>query len=104
MGDTILTNEIRDFVRINQPDYIVAPTGKAQFDIGAPLLLNEEEIIELASLSTGIIIANHMDALDHCRIGRRDLAIILNEHGLVKRFIIPKDGETLELDSSQVQN
>ncbi|KKK66625.1 hypothetical protein LCGC14_2962210, partial [marine sediment metagenome] len=39
MGDTILTNEIREFIKKNQPDYIVAPTGKAQFDIGAPLLL-----------------------------------------------------------------
>ena len=97
MGDTILTDEIREFICHNQPNYIVAPTGKAQFDIGAPLLLSEEDIIELASLSTGIIIANHMDALDHCRISRKDLAIILKEHHLVERFIIPNDGETLAL-------
>ncbi len=97
MGDTILTDEIRRFIRDNQPDYIVAPTGKAQFDIGAPLLLNEKEIIELASLSTGLIIANHMEALDHCRINRQDLTTILKDQNLSKRFMIPNDGETVNL-------
>lgn len=97
MGDTILTNEIREFIQQKQPDYIVAPTGKAQFDIGAPLLLNEKEIIELASLSHGTIIANHMDALDHCRIKRQDLKVLLRTEGLENRFIIPDDGETIEL-------
>ncbi|MBU2952714.1 MBL fold metallo-hydrolase [Marinobacter sp. F3R08] len=95
MGDTILTDDIRQFVAINQPDYIVAPTGKAQFDIGAPLLLNEEEILELASLSEGKIIANHMDALDHCRITRSDLSALVKKHDLLKKFVIPNDGETL---------
>jgi L-ascorbate metabolism protein UlaG (beta-lactamase superfamily) len=98
MGDTVLTDTIREFVINNQPDYIVAPTGKAQFDIGAPLLLNEMEIIELAELSSGSIIANHMDALDHCRIGRLDLIELLNRHNLEQHFLIPKDGETLELN------
>ncbi|MAM87831.1 MAG: Zn-dependent hydrolase [unclassified Hahellaceae] len=101
MGDTILTDVIREFVSRQQPDYIVAPTGKAQFDVGVPLLLNEEEIIELASLSTGKIIANHMNALDHCRITRRDLTQLLVEHSLTDRFIIPEDGETIALDLRQ---
>lgn len=97
MGDTILTDEIRTFIRENQPDYIVAPTGKAQFDLGAPLLLNEEEIIELATLSTGSIIANHMEALDHCRIDRRALTALLKAHNFSEKFSIPMDGETITL-------
>ncbi|MDQ9090762.1 MBL fold metallo-hydrolase [Pseudoalteromonas haloplanktis] len=98
MGDTILTDEIREFIKQNQPNYIVAPTGKAQLDIGAPLLLSEKDIIELASLSTGIIIANHMEALDHCRINRTGLNTLLSQHNLLTRFIIPNDGETLVLN------
>ncbi|MFM9597619.1 hypothetical protein ACKI1O_50920, partial [Streptomyces scabiei] len=65
---------------------------------GAPLLLTEKDIIELASLSTGTIIANHMEALDHCRINRTDLNALLSQHNLLARFIIPNDGETLELN------
>lgn len=97
MGDTILTDTIREFVSESQPDFIVAPTGKAQLDVGAPLLLNEEEILELAALSSGKIIANHMNALDHCRIERSDLVALLTQHNVMQRFLIPQDGQTLEL-------
>jgi L-ascorbate metabolism protein UlaG (beta-lactamase superfamily) len=97
MGDTVLTDEIRKFIYDNQPEYIVAPTGKAQFDIGAPLLLDEKEIVELASLSKGVVIANHMEALDHCRISRADLSAILIDNNLNQRFMIPQDGQTLNL-------
>ncbi len=98
MGDTVMTDVIRDFIKSNQPDFIVAPTGKAQFDLGAPLLLDNSEIIELASISTGTIIANHMEALDHCRLNRQDLRNLLTTHGVIERFIIPDDGETLKLN------
>lgn len=97
MGDTILTDEIRAFIQTHQPDYIFAPTGLAQLDVGAPLLLNEKEIIELTRLSKGTIIANHMDALDHCRITRKMLKQLLVSEGLINRYIIPEDGETIEL-------
>lgn len=96
MGDTVLTDEIRTFIRNKQPDYIVAPTGKAVFDIGGPILMNEEEIVELSKLSNGKIIANHMDALDHCRINRTDLRKIIADNSL-QNLLIPMDGETIDL-------
>ena len=100
MGDTVLTHSIRDFIQSSQPDYIIAPTGKAQFDIGAPLLLDENEIIELADLSTGKIICNHMGALDHCRIDHNSLASLLDEHAVKHRYTIPRDGATMILSTT----
>lgn len=97
MGDTVLTDTIRSFISTHQPDYIVAPAGKAQFDIGAPLLLDESEILELATLSEGMIICNHMEALDHCRISRADLSALVKQNGVAERYLIPEDGETIEL-------
>ncbi|MBT0585254.1 MBL fold metallo-hydrolase [Alteromonas oceanisediminis] len=90
MGDTILTDEIRKFVVEQQPDFIVAP-----------LLLNEEEILELASLFNGKVICNHMEALDHCRINRHDLRDLVASHALSHRYIIPRDGETIDLLPSE---
>ena len=98
MGDTVLTDAIRTFIRAKQPDFIVAPTAKAQFDLGAPILLDEAEIIELALISTGKIIANHMDALDHCRIKRSDLIDLIDKENLSAKFLIPDDGETVTLE------
>lgn len=96
MGDTVLTDEIRQFIQLEQPDYIVAPTGMAQFDFGKPILLNQKEIIELSRISSGKIIANHMDGLDHCRIGRDDLREIITDNSL-KNILIPMDGESIAL-------
>lgn len=95
MGDSVLTDEIRDFVLAEQPDIIIAATGKAQFDFGGPILMNENEIVELAKISKGKIIANHMDALDHCRITRENLKSLIHDHNLVDKFLIPDDGETI---------
>ena len=94
MGDTVLTEEIRQFILERQPDYIIAPTGMAQFDIGGAILLSEKEIIELSKLSRGMIIANHMDALDHCRITRTQLKSLISQHGL-SNILIPSDGEAV---------
>ena len=100
MGDTVLTHSIRDFIQSNQPDYIIAPTGKAQFDLGAPLLMDENEIIELANLSTGKIICNHMGALDHCRIDHYSLAALFDKHAVKNRYIIPQDGDKVILKTN----
>lgn len=97
MGDSVLTDEIKQFIKEHQPDFIIAATGKAQFDFGSPLLMDEKEIIELARLTDGKIIANHMDALDHCRIGRSNLRQIIKDANLEEKFIILEDGETLDL-------
>lgn len=96
MGDTVLTDEIKKFIQRERPDFIVAPTGMAQFDIGKPILLTEKEIIELSKISSGKIIANHMEALDHCRINRQKLREIIADNSL-QNILIPMDGETIEL-------
>lgn len=97
MGDTILTDEIRNFVSARQPDFIVAPTGKAQMNLGAPLLLTESDIVELGHLASGKIIANHMEALDHCRISRGQLLDLLRKNNLTNKFLIPADGEEITI-------
>lgn len=98
MGDTILTEEIRRFIKTKQPNIIVAPTGNARFDIGSEILLSENDIIELGQISQGTVIANHMDALDHCRISRENLFVILKRNRLEKKFLVPADGETIEIN------
>jgi hypothetical protein len=41
-----------------------------------------------------------MEALDHCRLNRQNLRQLLTTHGLLERFIIPDDGETIQLKLS----
>lgn len=95
-GDTILTPHIVNFVKEKQPDIIVAPAGGAKFDLGGEVIMNEEEAIQLALASDGKFIANHLEALDHCPVTRKDLRALATLNKLNHRFYIPKDGETLE--------
>lgn len=95
MGDSVLTPRIRDFIREIQPDIIVAATGVARFDVGSPVLMDEQEILDLVRISRGTVVANHMDAIDHCRLSRSGLRRLLEDQGLEQRVRIPEDGEAL---------
>ena len=97
MGDTVLTPEVEALILAEQPDYIVAHCGCAQLDVGQPILMSAAEILRLFELSEGVIIANHMDALDHCTISRADLGRLLREEELESRAIVLADGESREL-------
>ena len=100
MGDTMLTPEIRQFVIEKQPDIIVAPAGAAKFDLGEEILMTPAELKELAEISKGIILANHLDAIDHCRQTRASLAQFLAENGLSEKVKILNDGEAFANDSA----
>jgi hypothetical protein len=44
-----------------------------------------------------LVVAVHMEAVNHCVVGREDLRRGLATEGLDGRVAIPADGETLEI-------
>lgn len=100
MGDTVLTPEIEAFIKKNQPDCIVAPAGSARFDFGEEILMTPDELKTLAEISDGKILANHLDAIDHCRQTRASLKEFIRANDLGGKIIILNDGEEFSLISS----
>ncbi len=96
-GDTVLTDEVREFVATQQPDVCVIPAGGARFDIGGEIIMGVEEALAFTRISTGIVVANHLEALSHCPVSRTALAAAAAAAGLSARLRIPADGEVLEL-------
>ena len=96
-GDTILTDEVRRCISNEKPDWIVLPAGGARFDLGSDIIMGLEEALEVGGLSQGQVIANHLEALDHCPVTRKELADEVNLRNWGHRFHIPNDGETLIL-------
>jgi len=94
-GDTILTKQVHDCIRDHQPDVTVVPAGGAQFDLGSELIMDGRQAIEVGRLSPGKVVANHLEALDHCPISRDDILTQVNELNWQQRFFVPNDGETL---------
>lgn len=96
-GDTILTPALKGAVQRLRPDVLVLPAGAANFGIGGDILLTPDECLELAQLTPGVTVLNHLEALDHCPTTRRDLVEKVARAGLSTRVRVPADGESLSL-------
>lgn len=98
-GDTLLTDEVRQAVLAHQPDVCVAPAGGARMDLGGEIIMGPDEVIALARLARGTVVANHMEALSHCPPTRAALLAAARDAGLAGRLLAPADGDTLALQA-----
>lgn len=96
-GDTVLTKVVKNFISDNQPAWIVLPAGGARFNLGGDIIMGKEEAFQAAEISQGKIIANHLEALDHCPVTRTALREEATKRRLDGRFFVPDDGESIEL-------
>lgn len=95
-GDTVLTDDVRDAIESHSPDIIVLNTGEARFAEG-PLIMGAVDIGPVHEIAPNAqIVAVHMEALNHCTVGRdevRDTARLLGISSIVH---VPEDGEAIE--------
>jgi L-ascorbate metabolism protein UlaG (beta-lactamase superfamily) len=95
-ADTVLTSDVRAALRDLRPDITIVAAGSAQLEVGNPILMTLEEILELIALAPGVVLANHLEALDHCPTTRRALLEAARARGLGRKLRIPADGETVD--------
>ncbi|NWD78405.1 MBL fold metallo-hydrolase [Pseudomonas gingeri] len=100
-GDTLLTPTVKAFVAEHRPQLSVVPAGGARFDLGGDIIMGAEEVIEFTRLSDGLVIANHLEALSHCPVTRRELADAAQLAGVEARLLIPRDGEILHFPAPE---
>ncbi|MCQ4317781.1 hypothetical protein [Stutzerimonas zhaodongensis] len=96
-GDTILSSTVRDFVVRHQPQVSVVPAGGARFDVGSDVIMGVTDVLEFTRLCTGTVIANHLEAINHCPVTREGLASAAAKAGTANRLLIPADGQVLAL-------
>lgn len=95
-GDTLFTDAVRLCLTGRRPDVAILPGGGAQFDFGAKILMDATDILDACALTSGSIVVNHLEALDHCPVSRAELATAAARTGLMDRLHIPEDGAVLE--------
>ncbi|MFO0660278.1 MAG: MBL fold metallo-hydrolase [Polyangiaceae bacterium] len=100
IGDSILTDAVLEAIDRLKPDVIVAPAGSANMGVGGDILFSIDELLTLARRAPGVIVFNHLEALDHCPTTRAGLTQRLRDEGLLDRARIPHDGERIELPAS----
>lgn len=95
-GDTILSDDVRNFLTRVQPQICVIPAGGARFDIGTDIIMGIDEVIKFTVMSKGVVVANHLESVSHCPVKRTALRAAAVRAGVANRLVIPEDGDTLE--------
>ncbi|RSC92639.1 MBL fold metallo-hydrolase [Tenacibaculum singaporense] len=106
-GDAILDGLLKNALKIEKPTHIVANTGECIFSKPNPVLesgkhmtLTKEELLRIAVENTKtILIAIHMDAINHCGLTKEELRLFLKEQekSIQDKILIPNEGEVLQL-------
>lgn len=101
IGDSLLTDVIRNEIIRLQPDVIITHSSGAVWGKGRGLILTDAaqtiEICQLAPHSK--VVAVHMEALDHATVSRADLRDYALAHAITtEQLLIPVDGETINLE------
>lgn len=97
-ADTIYTNNVDKVLKEYKPDISVVASGTAQLDIFKPLLMTLKDIAKFVKNAPKFVIANHLEAVNHCPTTRKQLETELTKHQLIKKTFIPKDGEVMEFE------
>lgn len=97
-SDTIYTSAVDKVLKEYNPEISVLACGTAQFDLFKQLIMNVNDIIRFVKNSSGKVIANHMESINHCPLTRKKLKEILIHNNLIDKVLIPEDGELMIIE------
>ena len=95
-SDTIYTEAVDKVLKQMKPDIAVVACGSAQLDVFQPLLMRMEDIIKFVKNAPNKVLANHLEAVNHCPTTRSELKNEIAKIGLLSKVFIPIDGESIE--------
>ncbi|WP_254537419.1 MBL fold metallo-hydrolase [Halomarina litorea] len=96
-GDTVWYDAVGETLSAYDPDAVVVNAGAAQFTEGRPITMTAEDVISVCEHTDAPVLADHVDAINHCLQTRGDLAQALAEGSHAEQVVVPEDGETVDL-------
>ena len=97
-ADTVFTADVERALTELKPDIAVMAAGTATLDISSPILMTMDELIRFVQAAPGKVVANHLEALNHCPTTREQLADELAKKGLLEKVYIPDDGDVITFE------
>ena len=100
IGDSIWCPEVEQSLEKFQPDVIVTHSGGAELKDSGPIIMDAAQTIKVCqALPSAVVIATHLEALDHCYTSRDALREAAKETGIgSERLLIPADGDVVDLN------
>ena len=95
-GDAVYDGILENSLKVYNPNIVIANAGSAKLFFGKPITMDGEDIGKIANLlPKSKIIADHMDAVNHCQQSRSNLKEYLTNKDFIERVYIPQDGDVL---------
>lgn len=98
-SDTIYTEDVKKVLNEFKPGISVVASGTARFDLFKPLLMTLDDVIRFTRDAPGKVIANHLEAVNHCTTDRAKLKQRLQAEGLTDKTMVPDDGDWMTVSS-----
>ncbi|MBK8899912.1 MAG: MBL fold metallo-hydrolase [Anaerolineaceae bacterium] len=97
-GDTVWYDAIRENIDQWRPDIIITHSGGAVWGDNELIIMDAQQTVALCEYAPeAIVVATHMEALDHCLTSREALRNYAREHGIQdEQLRIPEDRADLE--------
>lgn len=97
-SDTIYTPSVDKVLKEYNPNISVLACGAAQFDLFKRVIMSVDDILKFVKNTSGKVIANHMESINHCPLTRKKLKEILIDNNLLNNVLIPEDGELMIIE------
>ncbi len=97
-GDTVLYDAVLQVIKTVKPDIILTHSCGAVWGDDVPILMDAEQTVSLCRAAPdAIVIATHMEAVDHATVSRTDLRVYAKKEGISSlQLRIPEDGDVLK--------
>ena len=97
VGDSIWCEEVAEAIATYRPTVIITHSGAATLPGFPPIIMDDEQTLALAAAApAALLIAIHLEALDHCLLSRKALRAAADRAGIsAERLLIPADGERI---------
>ena len=97
VGDSIWCDPVENTIHKFKPDIIITHSGGAKLPGFETIIMDAEQTLATVSASAkAVVVAIHLEALDHCSVSREKLREIADKADIPpSRLIIPQDGETI---------
>ncbi len=89
-GDTVWYDGVAETIERHRPRVVVVNAAGACFVEGGLIVMGVDDVREVVA-RVPVVVAVHLEALNHCFLGRDDLREALPS------VLVPEDGETLDL-------
>ena len=97
-GDTIWTDDVALTLADAKPEIIILNCGDAQVPgLGGLIMGAEDVLLTHKAAPNAMIVASHMEAVNHCVLTRASLRAYARDNGFSKHLLVPGDGETVTM-------